>query len=289
MNLGNARSVAVLGVCIESLAYYPVKGCRRVECDSVELLPTGLCHDREWVIVEPGGMFITQRTDAVLATLAPSIDAAGQALTIAAPGRATLRVPLACRGERRRVRVWKDECAADDQGDEAAAWLAAIVGRPLRLMRFAVDGERHANPGFAHGDYAPVKFADAFPVLVTQSASLAALNAAIAQSGKAPAEAPLPMTRFRPNIVLSGLAPFDEDRIDRLHIGEAVLRLAKPSTRCIVTTTDQDSGVRGIEPLPTLKRLRWNGTLKGVTFGENATVLRPGRLRVGDAVAVTWR
>jgi uncharacterized protein YcbX len=266
-----------------------VKGCHRIECDSAELLPSGLRHDREWVIVEPGGMFITQRTDAVLATISPSLGADGAALTLSTPGRAALRVPLSHRGERRRVRVWKDECAADDQGEEAANWLAAVVGRPVRLMRFAMDGERRASAEFAREDFAPVQFADAFPVLVTQSASLAALNAAIADAGKAPAEAPLPMTRFRPNIVLSGLAPFDEDRIDRLRIGDAVLRFVKPSTRCIVTTTDQDSGARGVEPLPTLRKLRWNRALKGVTFGENATVLCPGTIRVGDAVDVTWR
>lgn len=276
-------------VRIESLAYYPIKGCHRVECDSAELLPSGLRHDREWMLVEPNGVFITQRTDAVLATLAPSLDLDGQALRVAAPGRPTLRIPFAIRGERRTVRVWKDTCDADDQGDAAAEWFAAIVGRPLRLVRFAADGVRHANPQFARDDYAPVRFPDAYPVLITQSASLAALNAAIAASGAAPAEAPLPMTRFRPNIVLAGLAPFEEDRIDRLRIGEVVLRLAKPSTRCIVTTTDQDTGYRGVEPLPTLKKLRWNREHKGVTFGENATVLQPGTLRVGDAVEITHR
>lgn len=276
-------------VRIESLAFYPIKGCHRVECQSAELLPSGLRHDREWMLVQPNGMFITQRTDAVLATLSPAFDAGERLLTVAATGRAPLRVPLAGRGERRLVRVWSDSCEAEDQGDEAAAWFSEIVGRPLRLVRFPDDGVRHANREFAGEDHAPVKFPDAYPVLVTQSASLAALNAAIVASGAAPGEAPLPMTRFRPNIVLAGLAPFDEDRIDRLRIGDAELRLVKPSTRCVVTTTDQESGVRGIEPLPTLKKERWNGELKGVTFGENATVLRPGSLRVGDAVEVCWR
>jgi uncharacterized protein YcbX len=278
-----------LTVRIESLAYYPIKGCHRVECESAELLPTGLRHDREWMIVEPDGKFITQRTDAVLATVTPSVDLDGQVLAITAPGRATLRVPLAMCGERRAVRVWKDECEADDQGEAAAEWISAVVGRPLRLVRFAVDVARHADPQFARDDFAPVKFSDAYPVLVTQSSSLAALNSTIAASGAAPDEAPLPMTRFRPNIVLAGLAPFVEDRIDKLRIGEAVLRLAKPSTRCIVTTTDQETGARGVEPLPTLKTLRWNRALKGVTFGENATVLQPGTLRVGDAVEISYR
>lgn len=285
----DSRSLAALTVRIESLACYPIKGCHRVECESAELLHTGLRHDREWMIVEPDGRFITQRTDAVLATVTPSFDLEGQALAVTAPGCATLRVPLATRGARRAVRIWNDTCAADDQGDAAAEWISALVGRPLRLVRFAPDGVRHADPRFARDDFAPVKFSDAFPVLVTQSGSLAALNEEIAASGAAPTEAPLPMTRFRPNIVLAGLAPFDEDRIDRLCIGKAVLRLAKPSTRCIVTTTGQETGTRGVEPLPTLKRLRWNRELKGVTFGENATVLQPGTLRVGDAVEVIWR
>ncbi|MGE0582211.1 MAG: MOSC domain-containing protein [Steroidobacteraceae bacterium] len=278
-----------MAVRIESLACYPIKGCHRVECESTELLHSGLRHDREWMLVDPNGQFVTQRTDAVLATLAPSIDAGAQTLTVNAPGRSALRLPLAARGERCTVRIWKDTCAADDQGDEAAAWFSSAVGRPLRLVRFPDDGVRHANPQFARDDHAPVRFPDAYPILVTQSASLAAINAAIAASGAAPGEAPLPMTRFRPNIVLAGLAPFEEDRIDRLRIGRVELRLAKPSTRCIVTTTDQESGARGVEPLPTLKKLRWSREFKGVTFGENATVLQPGTLRVGDVVEVIHR
>ena len=276
-------------VRIEALACYPIKGCHRLECERAELLPTGLRHDREWMIVEPDGRFITQRTDAVLATVTPSVDIDGQMLVVTAPGRATLCVSLATRGARRTVRVWNDTCEADDQGDAAAKWISAVVGRPLRLVRFAADGVRHADPQYARDDYAPVKFSDAYPVLVTQGGSLAALNSAIAASGAMPDEAPLPMTRFRPNIVLTGLEPFTEDRIDKLRIGEAVLRLVKPSTRCIVTTTDQESGARGVEPLPTLKTLRWNRALKGVTFGENATVLQPGTLRVGDAVEISRR
>lgn len=274
-------------VRIESLAFYPVKGCHRIDCDRVELTHAGIRHDREWMITEPDGRFITQRSDAVLATITPTLDA--DHLTLTAPGRAPLRVPLDRRGERRPVRVWKDTCDANDMGDEAADWLAGLVGRPLRLVRFATDGVRHADREYARDDFAPVRFADAYPVLVTQSGSLAALNAAIAAAANGSAGAPLPMTRFRPNIVLGGLGPWDEDRIDRLRIGEVQLRLAKPSTRCIVTTTDQESGARGVEPLPTLKRLRWNRALRGVTFGENATVLQPGMLRVGDAVDIVWR
>ena len=276
-------------VRIESLAFYPIKGCHRVECEGAELLSTGLRHDREWMIVELDGKFITQRTDAVLATLLPAIDAEGQALKVTAPGRAVLRVPFAAQGNRCTVRVWKDVCEAVDEGDEAAEWFSALIGRPLRLVRFASDGVRHADPLFARDDYAPVKFSDAYPVLVTQIASLAALNAAIGAPGTAPTEAPLPMTRFRPNIVLAGLTPFDEDHIDRLRVRDVVLRLAKPSTRCIVTTTDQETGTRGVEPLPALRKLRWNRKLQGVTFGENATVLQPGALRVGDTVEVTYR
>lgn len=266
-------------VRIESLAFYPIKGCRRIARETVELLSSGIRHDREWLIVDAKDAFITQRTDPVLATLATALTA--DALTVDAPGRSTLTVPLTCRGHRRAVRIWRDTCDANDMGDEAGEWFSSIVGRPVRLVRFAPDGIRNADPTYARDDHAPVKFADAYPVLVTQTASLAALNAAL--------DEPLPMTRFRPNIVLDGLQPFEEDRIDTLRIGAVLLRLAKPSTRCIVTTTDQVTGERGVEPLPTLKKMRWNRELKGVTFGENATVLQPGTLRIGDAVEVAYR
>jgi len=264
---------------IESLAFYPIKGCRRIACDTAELLPTGLAHDREWMLVDAQNVFITQRTDPVLATVAPALSA--DALTIDAPGREALVLPLDRRGRRLRVRVWRDEVDADDMGDASAAWFTAVVGRPVRLVRYALDAARLADPAYAHDAYAPLRFPDGYPVLVTLTASLAALNAEL--------DAPLPMTRFRPGIVLDGLGAFDGDRIDTLRIGDAELRCVKPCTRCIVTTTDQLTGERGIEPLPTLKRLRWSRELKGVMFGENAVVLRPGRLGVGDAVQVTWR
>lgn len=264
---------------IESLAFYPIKGCRRIACETAALQLNGLPHDREWMLVDDKGVFISQRTDAVLATVSPALT--DSALTVDAPGRERLVLPLDRRGERRKVRVWRDEVDADDMGDAAAAWFTAVAGRSLRLVRYALDAARVADPKYAGDVHAPVRFPDAYPVLVTLTASLAALNAEL--------DEPLPMTRFRPSIVLDGLGAFDEDRIESLRIGEAELRFVKPCVRCIVTTTDQITGERGAEPLPTLKRLRWSREMKGVTFGENAVVLRPGRLEVGDAVTVTWR
>lgn len=266
-------------VRVESLAFYPIKGCRRISCQTADLLPSGLPHDREWMLVDEKNTFITQRTDPVLATVSPTLSHG--ALTIDAPGRERLTLPLDRRGRRLAVRVWRDEVEADDMGDEAADWFTAVAGRPVRLVRYALDAARVADPAYARDAYAPVRFPDGFPILVTLTASLAALNAEL--------DTPLPMTRFRPSIVLDGLGAFDEDRIDTLRIGDAELRCVKPCARCIVTTTDQLTGERAIEPLPTLKRLRWNRELKGVTFGENAVVLRPGRLSVGDAVRVSWR
>ncbi len=169
---------------------------------------------------------------------------------------------------------------------ELAGELAGVEGRhPSGTDGGEAGGERHADRAWARDDFAPVKFTDAYPVLITQTASLGALAAALG----AASEGPLPMNRFRPNVVLGGLAAWDEDRIERVRIGGALLRLAKPSTRCIVTTTNQDSGARGVERLPTLKWLRWNGGLKGGTFGVNATVLQPGTVRVGDVAEITWR
>jgi len=266
-------------VRVQSLASYPIKGCQRIGWETAELLPSGLPRDREWMLVDANGVFISQRTDAALATVTPTL--ADGVLQVDAPDRQRLGLPLDHRGKRRKVRVWRDEVDADDMGDEAADWFTAVVGRPVRLVRYAPDAARVADPAYAQDAHAPVRFPDAFPVLVTLTASLAALNAELAT--------PLPMTRFRPSIVLDGLAAFDEDRIDTLRIGDAELRCVKPCARCIVTTTDQSTGERGIEPMPTLKRLRWSREMKGVTFGENAVVLRAGRVSVGDAVTVTWR
>jgi uncharacterized protein YcbX len=273
---------------IASLNLYPVKSCAGIALGSARLTTAGLEFDREWMVVTPDGEFVTQRQRPRMALVATRLTE--DTLELSAPGMPSLTVPIALNfaRERRPVRVWRDRVASFDEGGEAAAWLSEFLGTPLRLVRFAPDATRLSNPEYTLGRAAFAKFADAYALLIIASASLADLNARLARKSLAP----LPMNRFRPNLVLDGddLGPYDEDRITLLRAEGIALMPVKACVRCSITTTDQRSAEVHSEPLITLAAYRTDAKLGGPTFGQNAIVIEgQGReIRVGDSLDVEW-
>jgi uncharacterized protein len=247
---------------VAALCIYPLKSARGIASSRVRVVETGFEWDRQWMLIDAQGVFLSQRTHPHLARIVPEITTS--ALVLHAPGMRTLTVPFSEGGERRAVRVHSDRCVGVDQGDSAAEWVRAAVGEPLRLVRVPPRTERMANPAFAGRVPAPMGFADGYPVLVCNQASLEDLNARMPGS--------IPMERFRPNIVLEGLSAWDEDRIDTLTIGELTLRLVKPCTRCTIPSIDQRTGTPSTDPARALRQFRFNRKLRGITFGENAVI-----------------
>jgi uncharacterized protein len=249
-----------------------VKSTRAIPKTQVRIVATGLEWDRHWMAASPSGVFMSQRTQPRLARIETEIGA--DVLTLRAPDQAPLTVPLQPNGDTRPAEVWKNAITALDQGDEAARWLTQAVGMEARLLRISPILDRRANPQYAAPTAAPVSFTDGFPMLVVNLASLTELNSRMPE--------PVPLERFRPNVVLDGLEPFAEDHIDRLEFGKVTLRLVKPCTRCVITSTDQRTGEPSTNPLPVLRKFRFDRELMGVTFGENA-VIAAG---VGELLAV---
>jgi uncharacterized protein YcbX len=247
---------------VRDLFVYPLKSARRIPKTRVQLASTGFEWDRHWMAASPNGVFMSQRTEPRLALIQPEIGA--DQLTLRSEGFAALPIPLHPQGEPKPAEVWKNAISALDQGDEAAAWLSRVIGKEARLLRISPVLDRRASPEYAGPTRAPVSFADGFPILVANLASLTHLNTRMPQ--------PLGMERFRPNIVLEGLEPFAEDRISTLHIGNITLRLVKPCTRCVITSTDQSTGELSTNPLPILRQFRFDKALMGVTFAENAVI-----------------
>lgn len=273
---------------VESLHVYPVKGCRGIDVASADVAVTGLAAagvgDREWMIVDGHGRFVTQREYPQLALVATSAGAG--AVTLTAPGRAPLLIDAICAGTMREVVVWRSTVRAFDAGDPAAAWLSAHLGADVRLVRFDRGATRPCNPDYAGDSGAHTLFADGYPLLVAGAASLADLNARVSARGLPP----LPMNRFRPNVVLAGLPAYDEDHLDTIAVGGVVLRCVKPCTRCRVTTTDQATAQIGEEPLRTLAGYRMDARFDGVTFGVNAIVVAGDRgSSSGTPAEVTYR
>ena len=178
----------------------------------------------------------------------------------------------------RNVRVWNSTVAAHTVSAAADEWLSEYLGADVRLVYMPDTSLRHCNPEYAsHSDI--VSFADGFPLLVTNEASLDDLNARITRNGGTA----VPMNRFRSNLVVRGAAAWAEDGWHEIAIGDAVFRAAKPCGRCQITTTDQATGeVRGPEPLQTLATFRETG--KGILFGVNLVPVKLGKVQVGDRV-----
>lgn len=263
---------------VSALTCYPVKGCAGVAARRLEITPTGPAHDRTFMFVRAAdGLFRSQRSTPRLAVVRPAVGADGATLTLAAPGTADLVLEVRPDGPRRRVDVhgvWQGDGV--DQGDDVAAWASEVVGGPLRLVRVPPDHERRIDE--QHGD---ITFTDSTPLHLTSLASLDDLNARILERGGQP----VPMARFRPNIVVADLPrPYAEDDVREVRVGSTLLRWVKPDVRCKVTMVDQETGEpAGPEPLRTLATYR-REPAGGVSFGIKMAVTVPGTVAIGDVL-----
>lgn len=269
---------------VVELHYYPVKGCAAVSVHEATLETAGLAHDRAFMVTDAHGVGRTQRRDPALALVRPEVGrtgTGGERLTLRAPGAEPLHVEVDVTGPRREVEMLGQPLRGIDQGNEAAEWLSDVLEAAARLVRVPPENGR-VTDGLTPGTS---RFPDSSAVHLVSRASLEHFNARLAERGAAP----LPMARFRPNVVVDGWEgePHAEDRLRQVRAGDAELGYTKLAVRCAVTLVDQDSGVRrGPEPLRTLARYR-RAAAGGVAFGAKFAVLRPGTLAVGDQVEAT--
>ncbi|KOG38481.1 MOSC domain-containing protein [Streptomyces decoyicus] len=268
---------------VTELISYPVKGCAGTPAAAAELTPAGLPHDRSFLVVGPEGVFRSQRTDPRLAVVRPEVSTDGTQLTLNAPGLETLHLDIDLGdgpSPRCEVEMFGDPYRAVDQGDRAAEWLSEALGAASRLVRAAPEHDR-VTDGLTPGTSG---FADSSPVHVISLATFDDLNRRITAAGRSP----VPMDRFRPNIVVDGWdAPQTEDRARRVTVGGGELGFAKLAVRCAVTLVDQRTGGKaGPEPLRTLASYR-RVPEGGVAFGSKFSVLGTGKVAVGDAFEVT--
>jgi len=277
-------------VSIAGLYVHPVKSCARIVVDQALVIETGLEWDRQWMVVDETGEFVSQREVPKLALVRPTLRA--DDLVLRAPGMLALHLALDAIEREARVRVFDDELDAGDMGDLAAQWFSDFLGRRVRLARFDPEVQRVSNARWTGDTRALTAFADAFALLVLSSASVDGLNARLKARGAAPVQS----DRFRPNLILDGLQPHEEDWIDRISLdgpdGPVVLRLVKPCTRCSIPDVDPMRGepdqAVGAELAAYRSDTRMNGQ---ITFGMNA-IIEDGferRLSVGTTGTATIR
>jgi uncharacterized protein YcbX len=276
---------------LTALNFYPIKSCAGIALREATLTPAGLMsehiYDREWMVIDEQGQFLTQREHPCMARITPRIR--NEMLELSAPGMLRLELPLDLadpdQAPTRDVMIWEERVKAYDCDDLTATWFSKAIGVPCRLVRFHPHASRHANPRWAGALAAPTLFADGYPLLLISQGSLDDLNTKLIAAGR-PA---LPMNRFRPNIVIDGIPAFEEDFAEHIDFGKARIKPVKPCPRCPIPSVDQATGELGPDPLDILQTYRSNALIDGgISFGMNA-VLLDGEgvvVRLGQAVEV---
>ena len=264
---------------ISELSIYPIKSLKGIPLEAALVEDRGLKYDRRWMLVDENWQFITQREVPKMATVKVEVGESG--LAVSANGR-EFPVPLEPgTGETENVKVWNSTVKSEFYSDEVNSWFSEVLGVSCRLVAMPETSKRIVSPDYAVRRFEDtVSFADGYPFLLIGEGSLADLNSRL--------ETPVPMNRFRPNFVVKGSEPFEEDSWKRVRIGATEFHIVKPCARCVITTVDQSSGKKGKEPLATLSQYRnRNGN---VMFGQNLIAESAGgTVRLGDEVEVLER
>lgn len=260
---------------LSNLTYYPIKACRGFDVTETRVERMGLADDRRMMVVTPDGEFLTQREHPKLALVTPTLGKGR--VTLSAPNFDSLQFEIQKSGAEILVNIWKSKGVhAIDQGDVAANWLSTWLGTSVRLVHVDERFKRSLNPDYTVSPEDHTGFADGYPILILSEESLADLNSRL--------DAPLPMNRFRPNLVVKGCEPFAEDTWKRIRIGDVEMALVKPCPRCVVTTIDKETLAKNKEPLKTLGQFRTQEG--GAMFGMNVIPLGEGEIQVGMTVEV---
>lgn len=271
---------------ISQMFIYPIKSCAGIEISESPLLATGLLHDREWMIVDQTGQFLTQREIPHMVWITPRLTA--DALFISAPGHREVKVAFNHPSTPKQVTVWRDTLEADDMGDEVGAWLntfLAVPGKQFRLVRFSPQARRLSDKAWTGQSSAPNMFSDGFALLVVTQRALERFNARLIADGFEPVD----FLRFRPNLILEGLDAHAEDELSHLLLhtaaGHIDLQLVKPCGRCPIPNIDPYTATRSPEVMETLSAYRRLERMQdAICFGMNA-IVRTGAgqtLRVGQ-------
>jgi uncharacterized protein len=258
---------------LSAINVYPLKSAGGLAQTSWDVDSFGLRHDRRWMLIDEAGDFLSQRAEPRLALIRPELR--GDTLVLRAPGAPDLELAPQPTGACVTVTVWAGETQGRLVSVDADRWLTMFLGIGCRLVHMPDEVVRPVQPDYAH-DGERTSFTDGFPFLLISDASLEDLNRRLA--------APVPMNRFRPNLVVAGAEPFAEDRWQRIRIGPVLFRIVKPCPRCVMTTVDQALGRSpSTEPLRTLATFRRNADGQ-VDFGQNLVHAGTGRLEVGMSV-----
>jgi uncharacterized protein YcbX len=259
---------------IKNIVLFPIKSCKGIELEQCTVDPRGIVGDRSMMLTFEDGRMLTQRDQPLLSLVQPALD--GERLTLGAPGQETISINLQATGPESNVSVWKHDCLAVDQGDEVADWFSSFLKVKCRLVRIGKRFERTVS--LANFDKAEVGFADHSPMVIATYESLGQLNASLCE--------PMMISRFRANIILEGCQVSEEYHWDEVQLGDVTFQVVKDCARCSITCVEQETGVRGVEPLKTLAVIGRRSDKKPV-FGIHAVPTTLGEITLDSKVTVT--
>lgn len=265
---------------LTGLFIYPIKSLGGISLKQARVEAMGLQYDRRWMLVDEQGVFITQRKYTELALLQVSIGQAGIMVYRKGNPEHHISFPFTAQtGKMIEVSIWDDQCLGAEVSVAVNAWFSAYMNKKVRLVRMPEQEKRQVDPKYAQqGEM--VSFADGYPFLIISEASLAALNTKLVT--------PVPMNRFRPNLVFSGGEAHIEDQFDTFTIGGIAFKAVKPCARCVLTTVDQQTAQKGIEPLKTLAEYRLINNK--IMFGQNLVHCGSGIIYLGDELLTNrWK
>ncbi|GAA0880770.1 MOSC domain-containing protein [Algoriphagus jejuensis] len=259
---------------VQDIFIYPIKSLGGIRLNDAVVEEKGFRYDRRWMLVDAEGVSITQRKYPQLALIQVALGEKGLRVFKKTAEEIYVEIPYdLATGPALRVTIWDDQVLAKTVHPDFDVWFSNFLGVKVSLVNMPESAHRKVDARYAvHGE--SVSFADGMPYLLIGQESLNDLNSRL--------EVSVPMNRFRPNIVFAGGSPFLEDSLRKIKVGELEFQIVKPCARCVLTTVDQESGVKGKEPLKTLASYR---TINGkVYFGQNLVALQSGTIKVGDEI-----
>ena len=263
---------------LQDIYIYPIKSLGGIRLEESILEERGLKLDRRWMLVDKEGMFLTQRTFSEMALLQVEVEESGLLVFHKNDRSICIQIPFQPQTEFfKSVKIWDDEVIGQIVDEKVSKWFSSTLGMECDLVIMPESTERKLSPKYAVNNES-VGFADAMPYLLIGQTSLDELNTRL--------ENPVPMDRFRPNLVFAGGNPFEDDAWHKVKVGDAVFKITKPCARCVMTTVNQDTAEKGKEPLKTLATYRTFDNK--VMFGQNMLLLKGDRIRVGDLVVPSF-
>lgn len=266
---------------LSGINIYPIKSLRGISLNEAKTERRGLEFDRRWMLIDENNRFLTQREFSKMATL--NVEVLERCLEISIADE-NLIVPFEIENKNNsgRVTIWQSKCKAEIYDKSINDWFSGILQTNCRLVRMPEETHRKVNYFYAVQKDDHVSFADGYPFLLIGESSLEDLNSRL--------EKPLPMNRFRPNLVVSGAEAFEEDSWKTINIGDSIFHVVKPCARCVITTIEQNTGEKqGVEPLKTLSsfRIPKRNSMKKILFGQNLIAEKAGEtIKVGDKIEV---